>query len=245
MLRSKSSEDDGILDQVIQLQHEALRLAPEGHIDRATSCTNLAISLKTQYQRFGDDSVLDQTIDLQREALSLLSVQHTDRATCCGNLASSLRIRYKHSSAESILCEIFTLEQEAAKMATTYTMWRCLCGLAWVYIQIDSNFYDVNKAISCLSRSLEQEHDSLLEMVQTISARLNDVWDCWAQDEHSPLTHIYQRLVDLLPLLANSTLGIELQLQALKGSSHVGFDAFVNAALTENLTLGLEIMELA
>jgi hypothetical protein len=48
-----------------------------------------------------------------------------------------------------------------------------------------------------------------------------------------------------LPLLANSTLEIGPQLHALRKCSRVGSDAFVNAALAENWTSGLEILELA
>jgi hypothetical protein len=59
------------------------------------------------------------------------------------------------------------------------------------------------------------------------------------------LITIYQRLVNLLPLLVHPALGLQPQLQALKRCTRLGSDAFINAAFADNHAVGLETLELA
>jgi hypothetical protein len=74
---------------------------------------------------------------------------------------------------------------------------------------------------------------------------LDSIWDCNIENQHSELAIIYQRFASLLPLLANSALDTQPQLEALERCSTVGSDAFVNAVMAGNLALGLETLELA
>jgi hypothetical protein len=237
--------DDTLLDEATELQRQALAFCPKGHPDHAGACGNLAISLRERYERTGDDHLLDEAINLEREALALRPQGHSHRATTCRNLALSLRTHYERTGDERLLDEIWILSREAQTIAPVHTVWSHLCQLSWLHLQRTSSFYDVNSAIQCLSQSLEHEFNDVSQAVSVILSRLDNIWNHEAENKNTQLTNIYHRLVSLLPLLSNSALDVQSRLQALKGCSHIGSDAFVNAALAESSMLGLEFLELA
>jgi tetratricopeptide (TPR) repeat protein len=108
--------DDGLLNQTIDFEREALRLCLEGHPNRHSSCGNLAISLRTLYNRTGDSGLLTEAIDLGREALRLCPEGHPDRHRSCGSLASSLRMLYDRTGDDGLLTEAIDLEREALRL---------------------------------------------------------------------------------------------------------------------------------
>jgi hypothetical protein len=230
-----------LLNEAIELEREALVLRPPGHPHRAASCESLAQSLSLQ----NDVHLWDEVINLDREALALRPEGHPRRSITCGNLAASLKVRYLRHGDDALLREIVTLQQEAVAIAPAYTAWRHSCQLAWVHLQATSPFYDVNKAIVYLLRSLEDEHDNIPLVIGAILERIDIIWDHSVDGPHVDLTAIYQRLVQLLPLLAHPTLDVQPQLQAMKAGSRIGPDAFVNAAMMGQSTMGLEILEFA
>jgi hypothetical protein len=234
-----------VLDEATELDREALALRPPGHPHRAASCGNLALSLDRQFRLTGNVLLLDEVIDLQREALALRPEGHPGRSMSCGNLAASLKARYLRRGDETLLREIVTLQQDAVAIAPAHAAWRHLCELAWVHLQATAPFYDVNKAIAYLSRSLEDEHDNIPLVIGAVLERIDIIWDHSVDGQHVDLTAIYQRLVQLLPLLAHPTLDVQPQLQAMKAGSRIGPDAFVNAAMMGQSTMGLEILEFA
>jgi hypothetical protein len=237
--------DENFLDEAIALERETLSLQPQGHPSRGLSYGNLAISLMRRYSRNGNILLLKEAIDLERVTLSLHPPGHPLRALSCGNLALSLRFYYEICGNESLIQEVLTLTQEALTIAPIHERWRHLCDLAWVYLQKASSLYDVSKAISHLSQSLEGEHDDALQVVQVHLGHLDTIWGCDAEVKHVKLVVLYQRLIDLLPLLVHPSLGPQPQLQALKSSTRLGSDAFVNGVLVGKSTLGLENLEMA
>jgi hypothetical protein len=238
--------DETFLYQALDLQREALALFPREHLGRAWCCNDLADSLMRVSDRTGNELHLDEAIALQREALTLCPPEHPDRARSCGELAASLNKRYARTGDEALLNEVMILVQEAQISAPEQNMWRYLCRLSWLHLDKNTAFYNVKKAIQCLSRSLAYEVDSIPEAIREIKHILLYIWDhCEVENKHAELADIYQPLISLLPLLANSALEVQPQLQALKGGSHIGSDAFVNAALAEKSSIGLELLELA
>jgi tetratricopeptide (TPR) repeat protein len=237
--------DVGLLDESIGLQREALGLRPAGNPNRASSCNNLASSLTQRYLRTGDGGPLNEAINLQREALDLCPVGHPDRSASCGKLARSLNVRYKRTEDVALLQESLGLFQEAVKTSPVHVIWRHSYWLAWTFIQNTSPFYDVRKAIFYISQSLQHDPDDTLAFVTSLSLLLNSLWQCNTEGKHIPLASIYQRLVNLLPLIIHPALGLLPQLQALKRCTQLGSDAFVNAALANDWSIGLETLELA
>jgi tetratricopeptide (TPR) repeat protein len=233
------------LDEAIGLQREALDLRPEGHPYRSLSCEILASSLKTRYERTGDVGLLDEAIALQREALNLRPQGHPYRYMSFGNLATSLKIRYERTDDVALLHDSLILSQSAVAIAPVHAIWRYLHHLAHMHLMNTSPSYDVNKAILYLSKSLEHDPDDTLAFVVSLSSILDDFWEYNLEGKHIQLTTIYQRLVNLLPLLVHPALGIQPQLQALKRCTRLGSDAFVNAALADSCSVGLEALELA
>jgi hypothetical protein len=63
--------DVSLLDEVIELEREALALHPQGHPGHIESCQHLANSLWQRYQQTGNMPLLDEAITLGREALLL------------------------------------------------------------------------------------------------------------------------------------------------------------------------------
>jgi tetratricopeptide (TPR) repeat protein len=243
--RYKRTGDVGLLDEAINLEREALDLRPEGHPGCSMSCGNLAVSLKTRYKRTGDIGLLDEAINLQREALGLCPKGHPGRSTSCGNLASSLRTRFQLEGDADFLHQMFALCYEALTTAHKHAAWRHSTGLAWIHLQVTGSLYSVTAAITHLSQALKSEHDDIRKVVGTLSHLLDEVWNHDAEGKHIELITIYQRLVSHLPLLAHPALGVQIQLQAMKGCARLGSDAFVNAALAGDCSPGFESLELA
>jgi tetratricopeptide (TPR) repeat protein len=245
LTRYKRTGDDRLLDEAIDIQRQALDLCPAGHPDHSMSCGNLAASLQTRYERTGDDRLLDEAIDIQRQALDLRPAGHPDRSISCHNLVVSLSNRYRRTNDNIFLEEIFAMDHEAVTITPTHGVWRHLVDLAWVHLQLKGPFYDVSKALMYLSQSLENKHDDIHRVVQILIYRLDDIWICEAADKHVELISIYQRLINLLPLLPHPTLGLQPQLRDMKKCSRIGSDSFVNAALSGQVAIGLEGLELA
>jgi tetratricopeptide (TPR) repeat protein len=243
--RYERTDDTVLLDEAIDLEREALDLCPAGNSIRALSCGNLAMLLEKRYRLTGDVGLLDEAIDLEREALDLRPIGHSDRFMSCGNLASLLTARHGHTDDVVLIREILTILQEAVTIAPVHVVWRNFRWLVWILLQSASPFYDVHQAIMYLSQSLQHAPDDTLAFVLSLSSLLDILWQCNAEGKHTQLTTIYQRLVNLLPLLIHPAAGLQLQLQALKRCTQLGSDAFVNAALADDWSIGLETLELA
>jgi DNA-directed RNA polymerase subunit N (RpoN/RPB10) len=237
--------DLGLLDEAIGLERETLDLHPAGNPVRASSCGNLANSLRMRYESTDNVDLLDEAIDLQREVLGLCHEGHPDRGLSCGNLASSLMTRYQRTGNVDSLDESRTLFQEAITISPVHTVWRFTHRLAWTLLQDTSPFYDVRRAILSLSQSLENGPDDPLAFVLSLSFLLDNLWQRDTEGKHIQLTTIFQRLVSHLPLLIHPALGLQSQLHALKRCTQLGSDAFVNAALADDWSIGLETLELA
>jgi hypothetical protein len=237
--------DRDLLNEAIDLHREALDLCPQGHPSRSSSCANLASSLKSLYDCTGDAGLLYEVIDLERESLDLRPEGHPLRSSSCGNLAISLKARYDLWSDHVSLQDAVALLREALTFAPRHEAWRYSSGLALIHLQKAGTFHDVNKAISYLSQSLENEHDDTHAAVKTLLPLLDSLWDSNLESMNIKLIVIYRRLIDLLPLLAHPAIGLQPQLRALRECNRLGSDAFVNAALAGDCLSGLETLELA
>jgi tetratricopeptide (TPR) repeat protein len=239
------SGNDHHLNEAIDLDRKALALRPPGDPHRASSCASLAISLMTRYERTREDQLRIEAISLEREAIALRPQGHPDRPLYCVNLAVSLMARYEHSGDEDLLHQVVALANEIVAVVSVHAAWRVLSSLAWVHLQYTSSFYNVSEAVACLLRSLEKEPDNIFQAVSTLRAYIDDTWDHRLVHERVELCAVYQRFAALLPLLASPVLDLQPQLKALRECSHIGSDAFVNAALAGRPTLGVETLELA
>jgi hypothetical protein len=234
-----------LVEEAIRLAREALALCPKGHPLRATSCEILASSLAASFERTRDVRLWEEIIDLQREELSLRPDGHASRSMSCGNLALSLMAHYEVTHDPTLLRECFAITQEASKIAPVNSVWRHLIGLAWIHLQSTGPFFDINQAILYMSQSFKGEPNDILLFMVVLLACLDIIWSCGMEGKHIDAAVIYQRLVNLLPLLAHSAVDAHSQLWAMKHCSRIGPDAFVNAALAGNPKLGLENLDLA
>jgi hypothetical protein len=239
------SGNDHHLNEAIDLDRNAIALRPPGDPHRASSCASLAISLMTRYERTREDQLRHEALNLEREAIALRPEGHPDRPLYCVNLAVSLTAHYEHSGDENLLHQVVALANEIVSVVNVHAAWRVLSSLAWVRLQSTSSFYNVSEGVACLLRSLEHEPDNIFQAVSTLRAYIDDTWNHSLVHERVELSTIYQRFVTLLPLLAGPALDLQPQLKALRECSHIGSDAFVNAALAGNPTVGVETLELA
>jgi hypothetical protein len=106
-------DDHTALKACMEIESEVLDLCPAGHPERAFSCTNLAVTLKTCYEQMGDHALLKQAIELQQEALDLRPPGHPDRAISCANLAASLLNQYEQTKDNAMLDQAINLERES------------------------------------------------------------------------------------------------------------------------------------
>ena len=104
------------LEEAIILDREALGLRPQGHSDRSSSLSNLALHLSTRYNLLGAMEDLDEAIALEREALNLRPQGHPDRSFSLNNLALHLSTRYKQLGEMEDLDEAITLNREALNL---------------------------------------------------------------------------------------------------------------------------------
>jgi hypothetical protein len=239
------SSDVGLLDEATDLLRETLALRPAGRPDRSGTCVNLAVSLMIRYEHTSDVGLLDEAIDLQREVIDLRPADHPQRYVSCSNLARSLSIRYKYTGDVALLYESLALSEECVSIAPVHTIWKSLHDLAQTRLQDTNPSFDVSKAILYLSQSLEHDPDDTPRFVTSLSRLLKKLWGCNLEGKHIQLSVIYQRLVNILPLLVHPALDLLPQLRALKTCTRLGPDAFVNAALAGNYSVGLETLELA
>jgi tetratricopeptide (TPR) repeat protein len=238
------SRDRKCLDEAIDLERESFDIDSAKYPNKSSSVANLATFLSQRYKHTGDINIINEAINLQRKALDTVPEGHPERASYCGNLTSVLCIYYDGCGDEALLHEIHALEQEAVTIAPVRSVWSHLCYLAWVHLHKNSSFYDVNKAISYLSRSLEKEHDDIVEVLLQVRPLLDCLWTCHAEEKHIKLTPIYLRVVNLLPPLVHPVIRVQSQLSSMGQCNTIGSDAFVNAALAGNAVLGLENLEL-
>jgi tetratricopeptide (TPR) repeat protein len=235
-----------LLVEAIELEREALGLCPAEDPSRAITCGDLGAMLMAYYFTTGDGSMLDEAIHLQREAIALCPAGHRSRAMLSINLASTLMKHYNPTSDHSVLDEIFDLISQAMAIAPAHTVWRYHGYLCWLHLQrASTTFYDVDKAITCLSKCFENEPDDVLGLMMQVIFRVEPIWQHDLENHGAELVVVYQRLVNVLPLLANFALDIQPQLRALKNFKNVGSDAFVSAALAGNLRSGIETLEVA
>jgi tetratricopeptide (TPR) repeat protein len=237
--------DVRLFHEAISLQREALDLCPAEHPYRSVSRENQATFYMEGYKNTGNINFLDEAIDLDRQALGFRPAGHPDRSRSCGKLANSLMERYWRTDDVALLGESVALIQEAVTVSPEHEIWMHFHSLALALLQKASRFYDVPKAILYLLQSLQHDTDDPLRFVLSLSSLLDKLWQCNTEGKHIQLTTIYQRFVCLLPLLIHPALGLQSQLQALKRCSQLGSDAFVNAALADDWSTGLETLELA
>jgi hypothetical protein len=243
--RFERHKEDHLIIEAIDLEREAIALCHERDPHLLIYYGNLASSLIQRHYKTDDIAFLTEAIGLLRKTLALCPEDHLKYAGFCGNLTASLKLLYDSSSDQSLLDEILIFGQVAVVNGSPHTVWRFLCTLAWVHLQIDSCFYDVSKTISYLSRCLENELDDIPRAVYAILVILDGVWCRLAENKHMELLIVYRRLVDFLPLIAHPALKPKLQLRSLKVCSQVGSDAFVNAALAGTWTSAFDTLELA
>ena len=104
------------LDEALALEHNALKLLPQGHSDRALSLHNIALYLHTRFQQLGTFSDLEEALALERNALELRPQGHPDRATSLADLAVYLGTRFEQLGILSDLDEALTLERNALEL---------------------------------------------------------------------------------------------------------------------------------
>jgi tetratricopeptide (TPR) repeat protein len=246
LLWYQPTRDNHFLLEAIRLQREAIALHPAGHPTRFHNCGDLAELLWTHHNITGDKRMLAEAIDLQREALALCPAGHRDRSIFCGRLAALLIEHCQSTHDDSLLDEIFDLLNQAIAVGSARIVWMFFPHISWVHLRRTSAvFYDVRKAILCLSRCLESDPDEIPRLLPNLVISVNHIWNHDVEHHHNELTVVYQRLVNFLPLLANTALGTQSQLRALRWYRNVGPDAFVSAALAGNHILGIETLEVA
>jgi hypothetical protein len=240
------TRDNQFLLEAIRLQREAIALHPAGHPTRFYNCGDLAGLLWTHHNVTGDKRMLAEAIDLQREALALCPAGHRDRSIFFGRLAALLIEHYKSTDDDTLLDEIFDLLTQAIAVGSARIVWMFFLHISWVHLRRTSAvFYDVRKAILCLSRCLENDPDQIPLLLPNFVISVDHIWNHDVEHHHNELTVVYQRLVNFLPLLANTALSTQSQLRALRWYRNVGPDAFVSAALAGNHILGIETLEVA
>jgi DNA-directed RNA polymerase subunit N (RpoN/RPB10) len=121
MQRYIDTEDAHLLDEVVNLDSGAIRLAvcPDADKERATSCMSLANALRDRYNQIGQVGMLEEAVGLGREAVGLCSSGHPYRADSCVNLGKSLRTQYEQSGEAALLQEAIILQREALSLCPT------------------------------------------------------------------------------------------------------------------------------
>lgn len=245
--RYNSIGNDLLLIEAIELERKSLSLCPPGHPNRAIPCTNLAASLRMRYKNTGDDSIIMEVIDFAKESLSLHPPGHPYRATSCENLANSLLMLYSCTGDDRLLIDVHDICQEGLSNTKHHnTVWRCASVLVWLYSQPGSELFNASTAINYLSLSLQHHPDDVSQAVASVVCCFDDIWRI-ARDLHvnhfTDMKVIYQHFIRLLPFLSNPLLDTPAQLRALRSCSRIGSAAFVNAALAEDYSTGLEELE--
>ncbi|THH01198.1 hypothetical protein EW026_g1436 [Hermanssonia centrifuga] len=93
--RFKNSGEIKDLEEAIACHREALRLRPQGDVERPSSVNNLSNVLTTRFQLFGRTGDLEDAIIAHREILSSVSPSQIDYHILLNNLGGHLQIRFQ------------------------------------------------------------------------------------------------------------------------------------------------------
>ena len=91
--RAIGSADLRLISATVTLWRRILDAVPESHASRARYLTNLAVALRTRFERTGTVADLDAAIDAVRTAVQAAGAEHPERAKMLSELGAALRSR--------------------------------------------------------------------------------------------------------------------------------------------------------
>ncbi|MHB8190809.1 MAG: CHAT domain-containing protein, partial [Ferrimicrobium sp.] len=115
--RYELHHDEGDLTRAIEVQEEALGLAPQGHPRRLGELHQLGSYLHTRYELHHDEGDLTRAIEVQEEALGLAPLGHPRRLDELHQLGSYLHTRYELHHDEADLARAIEVQEEALGLA--------------------------------------------------------------------------------------------------------------------------------
>jgi hypothetical protein len=235
-----------LLDEALELEREALHLRPKGHPDRAHSCNNLAVTLKTHFKQTGHSALLDEALELEREALRLRPEGHPRRAISCGDLAVTLRTRFNQTGHTALLdearlhCTLVTTE--SAKSPEDHV--RLRVQLACIFSLPTYLSGNPSTAVAFLLE-LTRYRAGMIPIFYAINHALRMcVKAALIDEDHAQLLSVYQVVIKILPEMGSVVLPKLSRLRRWSEAGTLPLEAFLQAMKVKDLAKGLELLDL-
>jgi tetratricopeptide (TPR) repeat protein len=237
-----------LLNKAIELDREALALQPAGHPSQASSLANLGSSLHTLFEHCGDVTLLNEAVELKRAALALQPLGHPDRSNFCTVLSTSLIKAYKQTKDAALLDEVIELCGYASRSAAPWQPMHALLNLAEIHLIPDTSYFSLAKALQYLDLSFPSHVDQIQGFISHAIYTLSQHWSLdivMTAENILLLCQIYVKIIDRLPLAAGFVLDTSSRLQTLKSRHYIGTDACVVAALANQPSKAVELLDRA
>ncbi|KAG2088389.1 uncharacterized protein F5147DRAFT_789540 [Suillus discolor] len=130
------------ITRAISLYRESLTLRPPGHPGRDTTLNNLALTLKTRYDKSHVSEDLNEALDWYRESFRLRRLDHPERHTTLLGLSSLLCSRFTETQKNEDVEEAITLCQQSLAALSSLHLDRTLSYLwLWWLTSLVTGFY--------------------------------------------------------------------------------------------------------
>jgi tetratricopeptide (TPR) repeat protein len=118
VLQARQADDRAVLDDLVEVDREVVRLRGPSHSRRAEACRNLSKSLVSLLKQTRDMQTMEEIIRLNREVLDLQPEGHPNHEDACINLAISLHARVYNSQNKDADDEAISLARTALALQT-------------------------------------------------------------------------------------------------------------------------------
>jgi hypothetical protein len=113
VLQARQAGDRAVLDELVEVDREVMRLCGPSHSRRAEACRNLSKSLVSLLKQRRDMQTMEEIIGLNREVLDLQPEGHPNHEDACIDLALSLHDCFYNSQNKDAADEAVSLARTA------------------------------------------------------------------------------------------------------------------------------------
>jgi tetratricopeptide (TPR) repeat protein/CHAT domain-containing protein len=202
------SDEHDVLEEIISLHRDAVRLSPPGHSTYAVYRCNLGSALRIRFHKMKQMADLEEAISLHRESLRLPTRNLDQHSNVFNDLGLDLFTRFEEKKhiddlEEAINCHRSALNFRLPDHPDHPTSLNNLGIALHTRFKIIQERDDVDQAICCLLKALECYHTMHPDRPNTIKNIANMFWSRFkysgsTDDLNEALSH-YRTVVALLP----------------------------------------------
>lgn len=238
------------VDEAIELLTAYLKTGSASNHLQSSYLHRLSQACELRFQLLGNIKDLSVAVTCGREAIGLRPPGHPRREDAISNLASNLRVRFQATGSMEDALEAMQLLEDVLTLLPLGHPSRAagLCQMAYLFHTQGTSFYDIEKGLDFLQKSLDDPHRNAqmrVEDAMGIFQALNA--NCMLADITGglrvKLLQTYKTTVNLLPRVAYFGLNIHSRLRVLANAENLASNGAFLALDMSNSRLAVEILE--